>query len=259
MTINQSGDILIANILNEEEFTTLQSDFANFDIIISEEEIPSFERYPEKIIFEIDVINFDDYINNFESSKRSSILKRIRDCESSYAIEFQQEINIDDFNTWLLGYKRFISTLTDGRDRIDPNWFSEKASQHIGAFIKDRLSNEIVGGGLIKVFGMKLSLSYAYYEEDLKKKGGSTYLLMELFKYAGKNNFSKISLGRDSNLFGGHLSTGLLDYKLSWHSKPSISDKIKISYIKVNENSKKRFKYYTLNDRNELVLNQNNI
>jgi len=245
MTIWNSGEI---NILSTENFSQLsEQDINGVDLVISDTPIPGGLIYPTKIVFQLEVPeNLETFLSKFESSKRSSIKKRIRTTEQELETMFLDPIDIETFQKWEIGYKKFINSLSDGRAYANLEWFKTAQEGHIGIFFVNKQTGEFEGGSLIKKFteSSKLSMSYAWYSERAKEVGASTTLICKLIEFAISNNYKYISFGQDANLYGGHLALGLEEFKSGWKASATAANKTEYKYIKVIEPIKNKFKFY---------------
>lgn len=248
-----SGEINIIEVENINELPTS----IDYDLLISNTPFDDCLKYPTKVIFTMDIPSSTEvFLENLESTKRSSIRKRIRKSEENFEIKFIENLTKEEFLDWLSGYKSFIASIDYGSLKLDETWYEEGSKTHIAIFFYK--NNQLEGGALIKKItdNQKLSISFAWYNEELRKTGASTYVVARLFEYGNLNSFKYISFGQDTNLYGGHLPIGLHDFKSSWGSKVSVGSKAEIKYLKVN-NTNKKFKFYIIEQDNSLKLVSN--
>ncbi|MEO6729178.1 MAG: hypothetical protein ABIM99_04620 [Candidatus Dojkabacteria bacterium] len=260
MELIESGEIKIANIDTHEDISKAYEEGA--DIILSSTELEGALPYPTKINFQLDTpSDLNLFLESFESSKRSSINKRIREVDNLSEAKVIESISLGEFEEWLIGYNNFIASLPHGNNNIPEDWFNTNSSKHIGIFLFEKNTNKIIGGTLVKKFNdsSRLSMSYAWYRDDVRQAGGSTRIVTEVIKYAIANEFKLVSFGQDSNLYGGHLPIGLMEFKKSWQTKPSITSNAEIQYAMVNPNSTKKFCFYSGKTSEELLLQKYNV
>lgn len=251
--INQwnSGDIKFLEIENADELKDL--DLSPYDLVISKDELENSLKYPTKIIFEMDVpSDLEEFINSYESSKRSSIRKRIRTTNEKLDALFLDPIDEVHFKEWEEGYKHFINSLGEGHNYIDENWLKEHIDNHFAIFFTNKETGKIEGGSLIKKFQetAKLSMSFAWYSDLAKEIGASTALITKLIDFAISNNYKIISFGQDTNIYGGHLSIGLEEFKTSWRAHAKIAKAAELKYIKPVMPIKNRYKFYIVEGDN---------
>jgi len=244
-----SGNIKVLEIDKHSELESQKQD--DFDIVLINEPVDELYQYPTKIIFEMEVPNnLEEYIGSFESSKRSSIRKRIRTTNENLEATILDPMDEKTFAEWEEGYKSFIESLGEGHNYINADWLKESGSTHFGIFFINKVTGKMEGGSLIKRFLdiPKLSMSFAWYSDLAKELGASTALMCKLIDYSTANNLKIISFGQDTNIYGGHLSLGLEEFKTGWGAvaKPAKKAEIKSAYIV--KPIKNKFKFYYFED-----------
>lgn len=253
-----SGDIKIVEISNLDELNGLN----DYDLIVSSQPFDGAKQYPENITFNVEIPpSIETYLESFESSKRSSIRKRIRNCSEGFDAKLIENLTKEQFLEWLEGYKKFISSIPFGQEKVDEEWFETGSPKHFAIFFyKD---GKLEGGALIQKMEktQKLSISYAWYNDEIRAAGASTYVVVKTMEFGYKIGYKLISFGQDKNLYGGHLSIGLHDFKTSWGetTTPIFSSKTLVKYIKPNSQTDKKMIYYTLNSDGKLEINKFNI
>ena len=252
MKVNHSGNLKIAEYKTRDEYEQDRNAGNKYDLVIIDETVPELPLYPTKIAFQVNIeVDSEDYISSFSSSKRSSIRKRLRDTASKFSVKFAETINREDYMQWKAGYDKFIAGLDDGNNKISDDWFSTKAVKHIAILFFDK-GGAMHGGAMVKKFASKMSMSYAWYSDELKKTGGATKVLIDLVEYCFRKKIPTLSFGQDTNLFGGHLSIGLHEYKRSWQTYPVITKAAEMKSIIVGANPSSEILFYTL-ENNHLI------
>lgn len=255
MEIIKSGNIKILDIDRYSDIG--YHNIKDFDIVLMKEGPDDLPLYPEKIVFEMEIPqNFDEFLAKFESSKRSSIRKRIRDSINHFDIVVEDQISLERFTEWLEGYNKFISNLQDGRLNIELNSFEERRSTHFAVYFVDKNTKKIEGGALVKKFDnkKKISMSFAWYSEPARNTGCSTCLVETLVEYGNKHGYKSLSFGQDTNLYGGHLSLGLYEYKSGWKTTVHPAGKSEIKKILQANPVKNKFIYFIFKGDNLIPI-----
>lgn len=201
--------------------------------------------YPDKVIFTMMVPdNLANWIGKKPSKVRcdlNKVVKRLDDYQLSV-----DPLTPELLDEWYIGYKKFLDGLAHGIDRVDIQRIKNSIGDYLLVINRD-LSGMIRGGSILKKLDGKISYSYAWYSDEFKRTGGSTACILKSIEYAISNKFTGFSLGLDTNLYGGHLSLGLLHYKSSL-MEPIKPSGVNMYKIFVNPNTKKSFCYFLVED-----------
>lgn len=130
-------------------------------------------------------------------------------------ISVVEKITDTFFDEWLKLYREIISQKEGGQLAIDEHWLAKKIQKGItvGAVVV-RQREKLIGGELFFVVNHRLSIGYGVAKRVDGLAGGLTLLMdYQFMNYAQKKGFNEISFGVDDNLYGAHLSVGLLAYK----------------------------------------------
>jgi hypothetical protein len=103
------------------------------------------------------------------------------------------------------------------------------------------------------VNNIEVRYKYAFYSDFAKRTQASEYQVIECIKFAMHNN-KQFSFGRDLNLYGGHLSTGLRLFKAKFSALPHLNASTPI-YSLYPEIDIAGIEFYIINAE-ELVLVQ---
>jgi hypothetical protein len=253
----KSGNINIAEVETQEEFMLDQIKLSTKDIIVVNTWQEGLIKYPKQISWHLEVPHdFTTFLNSFPSDQRSSIKKRYLNVQNKYNYKIINTLNDNDFNEWNKGYRNFLSSIDYGDYRIADDWYEKNKDNRKALLIYN--DNGVMQGGAIinSTLENKLSMGFAWYSNELKKDGGSTFVICELVKLAMNESKKYFSFGRDSNLYGGKLSLGLLQFKKSWNSFPTLTANTEIKGLIINQNyNNTPITFYSINESNNLVEN----
>jgi hypothetical protein len=211
--------------------------------------------YPEKVTFSMTV---PDSLISWISKKPSKIR-----CDLNKIAKRLDEYNLEVvplthtlLDEWYIGYKNFLHSIAHGIDRVDVQRIKNNIGEYLLVIGRDSLGS-IRGGSILKNLDEKLSYSYAWYSDEFKKNGGSTACILKSIEYAISNGFETFSLGLDTNLYGGHLSFGLLHYKDSL-MEPIKPNGVNMYKIFINPNTTKSFCYFIQSDKKlkKVIINK---
>jgi len=252
----KDGELVIIEVENLSELAGLDS---YYDICLINNPDKNTLIYPTKITYEIELDGtMEDYLKTLNQKRRYNLLRQHKIIEEKIDTHIKEDINEEDFNNWNTGYKEFISELPHGDNRVDDSWFDSRGKLHLLVEYRDRLTNEIVGGTLVKKMKEKMSMSYGWANKEERRLGIATHEVFILLDYAISKGYKKLSFGQDNNLYGGHLSLGLHHFKTYWNTKPKITVSSEKKGIVFNINSDKSFCFYLLNEDNSLYLKKIN-
>lgn len=258
MNLEYSGPLKIATIGNYYDYISNKESYDDIPFIIVKNWQNGLIKYPTKIGFKLKVpesINL--YLSSFKSSERSSLKKRFRVIEEKYDYTISEKLTKNDFTYWLNGYNKSIGAKEYGLLKISLEDYIDLSRNHKIIFLADKNTGNMVSGGLFKIIPHKdgscrLSLSLAWYSDESRYRGSPTFIVLKLIEYCIENNINNLSFGQDRNLYGGHLSIGLHDFKRSWHANPFIPKKSEITGLIINKKALGLNKalYYEIKDNN---------
>lgn len=178
---------------------------------------------PEKISWRI-MINSQPIIQQISSQRARKQIKRDNQKIKTKGIEIKNIFPLTEklFQDWRQLYCRKIKEKRLGRLLIKANWLKErqKLGKKIGAILAI-WRGKIIGGNIFFLYSSKLSIGYGV-SQKIPHLAGGLGLLIDYYSlnYAQERNYHQVSLGQDTNLYGFHLSTGLLAYKAKLGFKP---------------------------------------
>lgn len=224
-----SGPILGLRFKSLDEFRNY-SEKNKTALIIIDEQVPEWDKYP----FTIEMIlslpsSFDLFWSQLPSRKRNIVKRKEEEAKSSFQCKLVSSITEKQYGEWKAGYDQFIGEMTFGRNKIAEDVY-RLHSQSLMIY-EIRLHEELLGGVLYQKKDKQLRMKYAWYSPQARNKNASTSAVLDGIKFAIENGFSEFSFGRDTNLYGGHLSIGLHQFKEFWGAKARIVEKANLRSI----------------------------
>jgi len=163
--------------------------------------------------------SIDNILAMLSKNKRKKIKKGMKNMED-FEIVREDEITPEMFKEWYELYKSCIEEKEEkGILLINRDWVYENrdSSQKLGLFLKK--DGRIIAGLLTRSFGetsflpRRLSISYSAIHKDYKGLGLNDYFNLLLIEYAKDQGYRYIARGKDTNLYGKHLSVGIPVFK----------------------------------------------
>lgn len=196
---------------------------------------------PEKIGWSI-AIKESDALSLIKSKKLRQHIKNwvINMNKNDLDYEVKDTLTSNDFALWYAKYLELMSSKEKANIKINSNWltYKEKLGKKVSAvFIyKDK---RFIGGNLIVRKDNKFTVVYGIVEK-IKTPNWSMGAIVDYLSvdYAKKLGYKKVGFGQDNNLYGYHLSKGLLQYKLNFGLSPSIKEKTQIYATKILRSDK---------------------
>jgi len=102
--------------------------------------------------------------------------------------------------------------------------YKKKTGKKVGGIFLYK-ENKFLGGNVFTMSDDKLTVCYGIVER-VKNPNWSYGAIIDYLciKYAKEKGYNRIGFGQDNNLYGHHLSVGLLQYKLNLGLTPKIKD-----------------------------------
>lgn len=176
---------------------------------------------PNKIIYIRRTDNFENIIKNLTKNKQKKIRKSIKNIQDLELIK-ENPVKKETFRGWYKEvYIPFIKSKGLGIIIVDENWCSKNLTKHktYGIFFKKK--GEIIAGIVGKNYKKddylpkRLSISLSAIKEEFKHLGINDYLNILMINFAYEQGYTYISRGKDTNLYGKHLSSGIPIFKTS--------------------------------------------
>ena len=262
MKLTRDGEIIIVSITDASELSSLKSE--DYHVVVSDKYSEEFRKYPTKITYEIEIPeNFDLILSRLNKKRRYNLKRLHRICSEKYDYKIEEEITRDDFEEFRKSYDSFIGSKELGDNRIDDTWFEEKSKDHILIKYFDKNDSRLAGETVAKRLPKtnKLSMSYGWTDEESKKLGIATYEVYILLEYCIEKSIGRFSYGQDDNLYGGHLSIGLHNFKTYFGATPRVTKSALIKGIRANEVALQNgpaIIFYTLDESESLIINKFN-
>lgn len=178
---------------------------------------------PRKVVWRMK-IGSEPIISQIRSKRARKQIRGDEKKLKAKGIEIKTFSHLDQslFEEWRNLYGRKIDSKKKGRILVGQNWLSkrEKKGKKLGAALAFQ-EGKIIGGNLFYQIRKTLSVAYGITER-IPGLAGGLGLLLDYYSmvYAQALGCQAISLGQDTNLYGFHLSPGLLFYKVKLGFKP---------------------------------------
>ncbi|KKR10800.1 MAG: ATP-grasp domain protein [Candidatus Woesebacteria bacterium GW2011_GWA1_39_21] len=186
---------------------------------------------PAKLRWFVDVTT-DDPFGLIRSKKLKKHLKYWRMKMRKYGLRYEviNDITSKEFNLWFEKYQSILQTKNKANIRINPKWlyYKYKTGKRVGAIFlyKDR---KLLGGNIFIYTDSGFTVGYGVVEKIESPNWSLGALVDFLSLQKGMQmGYKKIGFGQDNNLYGYHLSTGLLRYKLNFGLTPGYKETGKI-------------------------------
>ncbi len=147
--------------------------------------------------------------------------------QTGIKIDKISRINNSIYQEWLELYKQIINSKEKGVTVIDKNWFEDKYKQgkEVGAVLAYK-DGKLLGGNLLTTLTDVMVIGYGVAQRLPDLRGGLGLLLdYYSIEMALEQGFEQLSFGKDDNLYGAHLSVGLLKYKTKLWLTPKAANK----------------------------------
>lgn len=214
------------------KFRTLE-DYEDFSENISEEviEIEEFDahcnleengffRIPNYITYNLKSSNFDEFMASLGKNKKKKLKRGIAQAQDLKLVK-EEKVSKENFEKWYELYKKSISEKDLGILAVKEDWLEKngRSLQKVGVYVFE--GEKMVGGILAKglaednVLPKRLSISFSAIEKEYKSKAIGEFLNATIIDFAKELGYPHVTRGRDTNLYGKHLSTGIPVFKTS--------------------------------------------
>lgn len=212
------------NILNIDDLQELKSiKLQDFDLInVNSSNLKSgFLRY-QKITWRLKIDNPDPFTYILSKKERHKIRRLLKGAD--FQVMIVEPLTENIFRSWFTIYQQMIGSKQRGKLFIGQDWLKKKEQEKkftAGIFVYQR--GILKGGSLIIELKKEACLSIAY--SAFARESGDYHSFRSLveytfLKYGIENGYRKLGHGKDTNLYGMHLTTGLFEFKSRYGYKP---------------------------------------
>ena len=175
---------------------------------------------PNKITYARKTVDFDSLVKELSKRKRQYLKKYI---ENSKVLDIVKSRPIDEkiYKKWYKEvYVPEITSKEHGAVLAEKDWcnIDLDSCEKVGIFFKD--GEKFVAGAVSRsypkdVYPKRLSISYYATGDKFKDLGVNFYLNLLMIDLASKCGYKDIFIGKDTNLYGKHLNSGVSIFKMS--------------------------------------------
>lgn len=228
LKFNSQKDYLEYDFSKNTVDTIEMIEIENFDInLIEEFKVKNnFFLIPNYVTYLRETQSFDFIIESLSKNKKKKIRKVLKIFEEvkeekNLKIIIEEQVSQELFDKWFNLYIQCLSEKERGILLLNKKWPTidiDKCTK-MGVFVLqgDRVIGGIIGRSFKKNswIDRRFSISYSAIDKDFKSIGINDYINLLMIELAYKHNFKYISRGKDTNLYGKHLSSGIPIFKCS--------------------------------------------
>jgi hypothetical protein len=206
-----------------------------------------FYLAPNQVIWTRPLMSAQDYMASLNSEQRRRMKGKLKTSQERVRSELGP-LTEADFAEWYALYDSEVVGRERGRRVIESTWAAEKGSElqrYQRLFFRDNESGELLGGVILKVEQKtgQLQAPYGAYKHEARDFNLSIRAFAESMDIGTARGLKRLSYGMDTNLYGHHLSIGLMEYKSSLGFTPAPSRHRR--FIKVLNPDKLNRDYFT--------------
>ena len=184
-----------------------------------------FYYKPQWITWSRSALSRDAFLASLKSKERSRIKTKLKNSGDRITVEYAP-LTVADFLRWHTIYAEDMQKKERGRVALSATWAEEKGAdlkRYQRLFFRDSASQELIGGVILRPHAKDkvLQAPFAAYRDKYKNYDMPLRSFIEVMEHAVNLKYSRISYGRDTNLYGHHLSIGLMEYKASLGFEPA--------------------------------------
>ncbi len=173
---------------------------------------------PEKIGYTKDLSRVESVDELYRKKDRS--LRHL--AESAVEVRIGDPLDPAQYADFLMLYANVMSEKERGVVKLDSGW-QQKHPHAVGIFVY--YEGTMIAGLLAKKIDQRLSVSYSALSKDFRRNNVYKFLAIRAMGYAKEKGMAEFSYGRDTNLYGHHLATGLYLFKRELDLRPTIPSK----------------------------------
>ncbi|MCW1930495.1 MAG: GNAT family N-acetyltransferase [Candidatus Kerfeldbacteria bacterium] len=139
---------------------------------------------------------------------------------------YEKHLTEESFLQFLAVYRDVIGHKEHPRFRLTEESYAELSDVPLSGVWAHR-AGVFLGGTIVRDYGNYYALSYSAYPQFDRKElevGLGVPLFDQVYQRSAAEGRKRISYGMDTNMYGFHLSMGLLEYKLSIGCTPAPKD-----------------------------------
>ncbi len=247
-------DLTIATITDESQ-TTVDADIVN---LTSSKPNFGFVR-PLKVSWRAHIENYPDLFQFIKADRlKKSLKKWFKEySQEGISIEYISDLSLDQYKLWLAKYTNLLSQKDKPNLKLTLNWYEEKKGKNKqlgGVFLYQ--NSAFIGGNICTIEADHLSVGYGVVE----KREGTSYNMgafvdFATLLFARKLGKGEVRFGQDTNLYGFHLSLGLLSYKCRFGltARPALKSGLVTTKFVSFEHLKETVAFMSINDNKTLI------
>ncbi len=191
---------------------------------------------PDKIVWRMDLTK-NSPIACVRSKRLKKHLKNWILNMDKYGLKHEiiMQLSSKQYILWFNKIFSLLSSKEKANIKINPNWltYKMKIGKKVGGIFLYK-GKKFLGGNIFTYSDEKFSVGYGAVSK-IKNPNWSLGAIADFLsaECAAKLCYKSISFGKDNNLYGYHLSTGLLQYKLNFGLVPSYKSTAEIYSTKI--------------------------
>lgn len=217
------GGVAIVRVGNLSEVHAKDLDTTDL-LIVRDQALDCGYVQPPRVEWFMDVAH-TTLTEQFTGNHRRKLKRSYEQLEDlGITLKVVSEVTPEEFAHFLTIYREVIGSKEHPRLRLSEESFLTLRNEAplLGVFAyRDSVC---IGGTLVRDYGEYYALSYSAYPQFSRKElevGLGVLLFDAIYQRSATEKRPRVSYGRDTNVYGFHLSMGLLEYKLSIGCTPS--------------------------------------
>lgn len=195
--------------------------FKKEDVAAAEKK--GFFFMPNKITYMRRTDTRENIIEQFNKNKRKKVKKAEKFIEENkIAIITEEKVTQLNYMEWFSSiYTKNIQEKEKGIPSATENWWNEELDECKKVAVYAKKEGKIIAGIVARSykkdeqFEERLSISYSGVLAEYKNSGINEFLNVVIIDFAKKLSYEWISRGKDTNIYGKHLSAGIPVFKTS--------------------------------------------
>lgn len=211
------GGVAIVRVKSLSEVHTEDLDTADL-LIVRDSALDCGYVQPPRVEWFMNVA-YATLSEQFTGNHRRKLKRSYEQLESlGITLKVVSDVSPEEFTHFLAIYREVIGSKEHPRFRLSEESFTTIRNETplLGVFAyRDSVC---IGGTLVRDYSDYYALSYSAFPQFSRKElevGLGVLLFDAIYQRSSVEKRSRVSYGRDTNVYGFHLSAGLLEYKLS--------------------------------------------